>query len=848
MDTKREKSGWLIPMLVKLLSHQEDHEQYVGDIEELYHIHKERKGNFKTNLYLTKQILRSFPYFITTSFLWGAAMFKNYLIIALRNFKKRKGYSLINITGLATGIACALFILGYVQHELSYDQFLKYKDDLYIATFDNGSVATPPALGKYLSREYPEVINTTRLIQAGREFLRYKDIAAYQNNGIFTDSEFLEMFSIELLKGNEESCLLNPHSIVLSESAAGKYFGSENPIGKTIIYANNFDLMVTGVFEDYPENSHLKCSYIMPCSLLEEWGRNMETWEWNNLQTYVQLEPGTPSKNVNAKIEHLVGKFREKEKRSMFLQPVTKLRLDPTYDNGTITYVYMFSTLAVLILLIASINFINLTTAKSAVRAKEVGIRKTVGAYRTQLARQFFVESLLLTFIAFLVAIGLVAIFLPVFNDITSNKFTLDFMLKTQMISGIILVLFVTGILSGFYPALLLSKFNPVKVLKGSCNLSGNSFLLRKSLVVSQFTASLVLILFSLVIYSQVNYLMSRDVGYKSNNIIYFEINNSFVKSYSSLRESIVSYPGINNICLADNAPYHWTTNAGLEDVDWEGKTSNKIRMVMTHVDMDFMDTFGLQMAEGRFFSPQMATDTTEAYVINEAAVKAMTMKYPIGKWLKVWDDKRQIIGVLKDYHFESLKSEVRPMAIRVLPRWFDYACVNIKGYDVAKTIEFLESKWKEVNPDLPFDYHFLDETLASQYENEAVVGNVVSAFTFLAVVISCLGLFGLSSYMAEQKTKEIGVRKVLGASSYSIVKRISFEFIRLVFIAYIFALPIAYYIIEEWLGSFPYRIELGFGLFVGVLLAGLLITVITIGGQTLKAAFSNPVNSLKYE
>lgn len=367
-------------------------------------------------------------------------------------------------------------------------------------------------------------------------------------------------------------------------------------------------------------------------------------------------------------------------------------------------------------------------------------------------------------------------------------------------------------------------------------------------LVVAQFTTSISLILFSIVVYNQIHFLKSRDVGFDRENLIYFQINEKFAEKYSRIRTSLLSNPSIKNISLVSCAPYYWDSNAGLENVSWEGQTSQKTRLVMTHVDMEYLNTLGLQMAEGRFFSPDYPTDTTDAYVINEAAVRAMQMKEPIGKWVKAWGDKRKIIGVIKDYNYESLKSQVRPMALRVLPTWYNQACVRLSSQNIMSTIEFIEQKWAEVNPELPFEYNFLDETLKSVYKREETIGNIVSVFTFLAVAISCLGLFGLSSYTAEQKTKEIGIRKVLGASATGIVQKLSREFVLLILISYLIALPLSYYAIEKWLEGFPYREQLSPWLFAGVLFFAVLLTVVTIGWQIMKAALADPVKSLKYE
>ena len=838
----------LLGLLIRILTHQEDHEQYVGDVEELYNKQKKSKGTLRANLYLLKQITKSIPFFIYSSFYWGIMMFKNYFKITFRNITRRKMHSFINIIGLAIGITCSIFILGYVQNELSYDRFLKNADNLYVLTFDNGSTSTPTALSEYLKSEYPEIVKSTRLHTMWHNYLTYKNISAFQNGGAIVDPDFLSMFSINIINGDSKTPLANPNSILLSESVARKYFGNENPVGKTILYENYLDLQVTGVYEDYPENSHIRCDFIMPSSFMSTWGKDLNTWNWNDITTYVQVNPEASVDKLNEKIIHLVGKYRENEKRAMFLQPVTNLRTNPYKDDGgTITYIYMFSILAILILLIACINFINLTTAKLSARAKEVGIRKTIGAYKSQLAKQFFSESFILVFLSFLCAIGFIALTLPLFNELANKNFDLNFMFNKNMLLGISAVLLLTGILSGFYPALLTSRFQPARALKGFKNRNDN-FILRKVLVIGQFVASISLILFSLVIFKQVNFLENMDVGYNKENIVYFKAGKEFKQNYDRVKTQLLADKNILSMCLVDEAPYEWNTNAGLEDVHWQDQTSNKIRMVMTSVNYDFLETFGLKMSEGRFFSREYHTDSTDAYVVNECAVKEMGIKDPVGKWLKIWNKKGTIIGVVKDYHFESLTRAVRPIALKVVPGLYNQVCVKISGKNISATMKIIENQWKESFPKYPFQYYFLDETLRQNYEQEAAVGKLVSVFTVLAVFISCLGLFGLSLYTIEQKTKEIGIRKVLGASVFHIINKLSKEFIILIVSAFIVALPLSYYAITSWLNEFPYKTEVSIWLFIGTFSIIMLLALSTIGTQIIIAAFTNPVKSLKYE
>jgi predicted permease len=776
-------------------------------------------------------------------------MVKNYLKIALRSFFRHKGYTFINTAGLAIGIACCIMIMLWVQDELSYDRFHENADDLYVATFNNGSKVTPTALSPYLKAEYPEVIHSSRYSMQGKNLLKYKNRDIYQEGGIMVDPDFLKMFTIPFLKGNPETALNSPNSILLSDEVARKLFGTSEPIGQTLTLDTRVDMKVTGVFEDYPSNSHMSFQFILPVSLAMAYDKNYNTWGVNNIRTYVELRKNTPVQSVDAKISDVVERHRPQDKRAMSLQPITRVHLNPMYQSGgTILYVYLFSALAFFILLIACINFINLTTARSSNRAKEVGIRKTVGACRIHLVRQFFGESLLLTLIASALAIGLVYLFLPMFNDLTGKSFTWEHLFQRMVVLGIFGIIFLTMLMAGSYPSLVLSRFQPVKVLKAKQMTRMKGALFRRILVVLQFSLSVFLILGTLMVYRQVHYLRERDVGYDRDNIVFFDIGTRFRSNIETIKTEWLSHSNILGVTLTDIAPYRWMSNAGYGDVHWEGKTNQQVKMVMISVDYDYLETFGLKMTQGRFFSKQYSTDAADAYVINQAAERAMEMDDPIGKELRVWDLKKRIIGVVEDYHFESLHNKIIPMAMRIDPRWYLQACVRISPHRIPDTLAFLEDRWEEIHPEYPFEYRFLDETIQNQYRAEQAIGKLVSVFTVFALFISCLGILGLSSYTAEQRTKEIGIRKVLGATVSSIIKHISREFVVLVVIANVIIWPLAYFIMNRWLERFAYRISIGWWSFVLTGVGVLVVSLLTVSWQILRAATANPVDSLRYE
>jgi len=839
---------WII-RLFDLIARSEEQRTISGDAEELYAEFFREKGRLRAVLWYAGQILSACPLLLFNSLYWRIFMFLNYLKITLRNIRRQKVFSFINIAGLAIGIAACVLIMLWVQDELSYDRFHENAPDLYAATFSNGSKVTPTALGPFLKAEYPEVTHTSRFSEYGRNLLKFKNTEIYESGGVMVDPDFLQMFTIPFLSGDPHTALDDPNSILLSERLAKKLFGTQDPTGQILVYNVNNSLKVTGVFEDYPDNSHMEFEYILPLELAGTWGRELNTWAYNNIQTYVLIEKNTPAASVDRKISNVVERHRPQDQRPLSLQPILRLHLNPFNHSGNpITYVYLFSAMAFFILLIACINFINLTTAKSTTRAREIGIRKTVGAYRTHLVRQFFGESMFLTVISSAAGICMAALFLPWFNSLAGKAFTWDFLIRQNVLLGIFAIILLTVIISGSYPAFFLSRFQPVHVLKDNLTAGKKGTLFRKALVVLQFSLSVLLILCTMMIFRQVHFLKDHEVGYDKGNVVIFGIGGRFIRSAETIKSELLSNPNIMNMTLMDVAPYRWMSNAGVGDVHWEGKTVQQVKMVVSSVDYDYLETFGLEMAQGRYFSEEYATDASDGFVINEAAVRAMEMEDPVGKSLKIWDFDRRIIGVVKDYHFESLHSPIIPMALSIDPNGYGQACIRISGQNVSETLVFLETKWKEIYPEYPFEYSFLDERLQNLYSSESSIGKLVTVFTGLALFISCLGIFGLSSYTAERRKKEIGIRRVLGASVANIFKYISREFVILVLIANVIIWPLAYFIINRWLQQFAFRIDIGWWTFILSGLAVLVVSLVTVSWQILRAATSNPVDSLRYE
>lgn len=836
--------SWLIDRCIV----ESDIDHLKGDYEEIYCQMRRSEGQ-RAHVWICRQIVISAMSNFFDSTYWGIHMLTSYMKQTLRNLLKHRIFSIINILGLAMGLACTIMILYWIQDELSTDQFHEHRKNLYVATFSNGSITTPTALSPFLKNEYPEIIETSRFQFSGTILLKTEKTEANQEGCIFVDPSFLDMFTFSFIKGDPATALLDPYSILISKRVAKKYFGADDPIGKTIIFNAQTDLNVTGVFENYPHNSHFECEYILPLSLTAAGGRDLNTWDRNNIRTYVMVQPGTHIQSINKKIENIVEKHRPQDQRTLCLQPMTRIYLNPMqHNNNPITTVYLFSALAFFILLIACINFMNLSTAKSTIRAREVGIRKTVGAQRSNLIRQFFSESLMMSFLSLLLAFLLVYLVLPHFATLTRKPFVFADFLRQSTVLGILGIGILTGIIAGSYPALFLSQFQPVRVLKGERDSSKHGTRFRKVLVVIQFTLSILLILSTLMIHRQLTYLRDFPLGYNKENIVFFGIGGRFRRNIDTIKTDWMANPDILNVSLMSISPYRWNTNAGYGDVQWDGKTNQKVKMVLLSVDPDYLDTFGMEMSEGRFFSNKITTDGRETFIINEAAVRAMEMDSPVGKSLRIWDYNGRIIGVVRDYHFESLRNDIIPMAMFYNRNGMYQACVRIAPGRIRGALNFIEEKWKVLYPEYPFEYQFLDDRLDSLYQREERTVSIVSTFTLLAILISCLGLFGLVSFATEQRTKEVGIRKSCGATVPSLLILLSKDFLKLVLLSFMISIPLAYWLTAQMLKEFAYRTTMNPWLVLGAGGVSVVIALFTVSFHTYKAAKANPVDSLRYE
>jgi putative ABC transport system permease protein len=785
-------------------------------------------------------------------------MIKNYIKIALRNLTRHKGYSLINIAGLAIGMACCILILLWVQDELSFDRFHKNSNNIYRViqdiNFTDHSTTwaiTQGPLGPSLKEDFPEIVNFTRV--TGRRFRLTYGEHSYDEVLGMTDSSIFEMFTFPLIEGDPQTALSEPHSIVLTREMAKKYFGNENPIGKVLKADDRYDFLVTGIIEEFPKNSHFRYDFLIPFIFGRELNYTVDNWRNSQFRTYVQLQEGIPYQEVVQKISaYLYEKPTIEKDARLNLQPLARIHLYSRYEfdsaHGDITYVTIFSLIAFFILLIACINFMNLTTARSANRAREVGMRKVAGAYRRDLIRQFFGESILLAFIALTFAVGLVFLLLPVFNDLAAKELRFGISGNFQALLALGMIALFTGIIAGSYPSLFLSGFQPANVLKGTAHSGARGSTFRKVLVVLQFSLTILLIVCTTVVYNQMNFMRNRKLGYDKEYLVYAVLRGDMRKQFDAVKEELMKNPNILDVTSSATIPtYGYNFSNSLWR--WEGQDPDEeILMRASFIDYDYFKTFGMEIIEGRSYSKEFSTDPKEALIVNEEAVKVMGMESPIGKQLGIGDNQAKIIGVVKNYHFRSLKQEIEPLILILNPGQCYALFARLKSEGISQAINHMEKIWGQFAPGFPFSYRFMDEAIDNLYRSEQQIGTIFRYFAILAIFISCLGLFGLASYMAEQRTKEIGIRKVLGATVSNILFLLTKEFTKWVLIANALAWPLAYYAMNRWLQGYAYRINIAVWSFVLAAALALAIALFTVSYQAIRAATANPADALRYE
>ncbi len=795
-------------------------------------------------------------------------MFKNYFKIAIRNLFKNKAFSFINIFGLSIGLASFILISIYIKNELGYDKFQKHYDQIYRPV----EVQQAPGLGSQdvavtmgplapaLKSDFPEILEATRILPMGEFYCRVGDKGFYEPNILFADSSVFNVFTIPFIEGDPKTALSEPFSIVISKDVEHKYFGNEDPLGKIISLHNWLganDYKVTGVIKNYPKNSHLYFDMLASYSTAKSMIPNLSNWGDNFMATYILLQKGYPKENLEKKFPAFIKRHLPKDSWNdlkLYLQPLKDIHLYSSHikfqtfnrNQGDINSIYTFSIIAVFILLIACINFMNLSTARSAKRVKEAGIRKVLGSNRKNLIYQFIGEAVIISLLALIIAVIIVELVFPYFQTIFPDKFTVSSTNNIGFLLQLLGIAIVLGILAGSYPAFFLSSFTPSESLKSSFASTSKGAFLRKSLVVFQFAIAVILIVCTGVVMDQMSYIQNKNLGFNKEHVLYMPIRDKDTRNkIGLLKNELLKNPDI----LSASAAAGLIGASGSQGTETIAGTNGKEQLMMrrSFVDFDFIKTMQMKILKGRNFSRDYPTDSNKAVIINEATVKNLGWKDPIGKIFEGKPD-RTVIGVVKDFNFYSLHTKIEPMIMAIVPSQFHYLLVRIRPDNIKKTVDYLKDTWNNIVPNRPFEYSFLDQQLDRMYKNDENTGRLFALFSLITIIIACLGLFGLASFVTEQRTKEIGIRKVLGAKISGIIALLTKEFIKWILIASVIAFPLAYIISQNWLDNFAYRTQINFVIFIAAALIVILIAAATISYQAVKAALTNPVKSLRYE
>ncbi len=777
-------------------------------------------------------------------------MLKNYLNIAIRHLIKFKSFSLINILGLSLGMTVSILLLLWVQDELLFDKFHSQKNSIYQISMVNeqsesvsGGRTIPYKMVPVLRENYPEVKNAVRYRYTGDLAMQYDGKDYNENNVMLAESNLFSIFDFKLLKGDTETALNDPYSIILSESSARKIFGDEDPMNKVIMINSSAPFTVTGILQDVPERSSLRIDFLVPFSVL---GDRTETWSWECsgfvlLHNNVDLADFAPVIRT-ALVDHSP---RDVDVDMLLLQPLSRVHLYSSTDEPAgIKMVYILGAIALIILVIACINFMNLATARYAIRAREVGVRKIVGATRNQVIMQFLTESLFITLLAIILAIVFIELFLPEFNSLTGKNISLS-LSNGLLIVGFPLVLLCTGIFSGLYPALFLSSYSPIHILRSKFS-SDSMKVFRKLLVVFQFAVSIILIIVSFIIFRQINYINNKDLGINTDFVIHMPLHGEHIEKYDTLKEELLRNENIIAITTSTSLPSYV---GNINPVSWEGKTDDeRVIFRFYNTDNDFFKIFEIPFTRGGGFTLDTAEHPNIEYIVNEKAVEIMKMDDPVGKKFSMFGNDGCIVGVIEDFHNVSLDQEIFPLLISQLSWFRRILMIKIKPEATAETLKYIETTLDDVCPGFPFSYTFLDDTIAGMYNDTRRTRNIILYFTGLAVFISCLGLFGLSSFMTQRRSKEICMRKILGSNINQLLIKLTGSFLRWVAIAAVIAVPIAWYLGNLFLGEFAYHYQPGIIDFLLPVILQFLLAAITVSFQTMRAAYANPADTLKYE
>jgi len=843
--------------IIQGLAWSEDRFSIQENLYEEYIYIYETKGTRAADLWYWGHMIRSlFPFFKFLVY-WRFVMLRNYLKVALRNFAKHKSFSFINISGLAIGMACCMLIMLWIQDELNYERFNENIDDICCVVKWNASNQTknysaslPAPLIPHLKDKYAGIKHAARYKTSGRRLFSYNGNNFFEDHGGFADPEIFDIFSFKAILNNPKAALKDMNTVILSKSMAERYFGTDDPLGKTIQLENQYDFMVGAVIEDIHQNSSIRFDYLIQ---FDNFGRfdNVEMDNWGRYENYlgfVVLEPNVDPDNFSEKILNGFLDYDSQSDLRLTLFPYKNIRLFGLNNDGTFKFVLVFAAIGVLILLIACINFVNLATAQSGKRAKEIGLRKVIGAGKASIRRQIYSELIVTVIIAFLLAVVLSIAFLPKLNSLSDKTLSLSLSGNLSILIAMFGIALFTAVISGTYPAIYLSSFSPVSVMKKSTIKGSSHSNLRKLLVVAQFTISIVLIVSMIIISNQMFYIQNKELGFDKEHLVYIDLLGNLKTRFDTVKNELLKKPEINSVTVAQSLPNNAGNNAG--GLDWEGRPGDvRGSMNFVSVEKDYFKTVGIEFLEGETFKTVPDNSLLREFIINERAIEAMKIENPVGKSFKMWDRAPgRIIGIVKNVHNTSLHREIQPVFYVQFPYFYNYLIVNLENENIGSTIGFIQDTIKEINPNYPFEFHFLDENIDRFYQKERQINRIITAFTILAVFISCLGLFGLSLFMAEQRTKEIGIRKTLGATVSSVIGLLSKNFLLLIAVANILSWPVSYFIMKKWLQNFAYRIDIGIWIFALAASLALFVGLLTIAFHTIKAACANPINSLRYE
>ena len=858
MKNKNLKPPHFAVWLLRRFSLERDRDSLLDDLEFEYNEFASERNRLYANLWYLSHLLRAVPELAVSLIYWKLTMFKNYLKIAIRNIERQKVCSILNILGLTIGVTFCILILLYVQYEKSYDKFHEDFENIYRVTFDKPgqielNATTFGTLAPALKADFPEIRNTAR-IRRLEHTIRHKNNLFSERNFFFADPQFFDVFTFPLVSGDYEKTISEPFTILITEKMAKKYFGSENPIGKTLLADNKDKYTITGVIKNPPENSHFHFDFLASFVTLNSlWKDDPISWMNTKLiMTYVKLKKGTNPEELEKKLPEFLKKYR-RDDVVLHFQPITDIHLysnikNEIEQNSNIYYIYLLSVLAFLLILIACFNYMNLSTAGYEKRLKEIEVRKVLGSKRSHIITQFFGESMVYALTALVVSCLLVILFLPVFNSLVDRNINLTFFGNSELCIVLLGLTVLVGFLSGSYPAFFLSAFQPFQIKMRR----NNSSFFRHSLIVFQFVISIVCIIGTVIVNKQLNYMKNKNLGFEKDHIVMVDINDGKLKnSLEPLRNELTKHVNITGTTF---------TSEILSEIDalnggfrWEGQEVNlgSLMFYSGFVDYDFLDFFGIELVQGRNFSNEIPSDAEQAYILNETAVKAAGLENPCGKRFG-WRLDGEIIGVIKDFHHLSLHSNIGPTILMHINKESDievnHMFIKLDGQEILETINYIETKFKEYSPNFPFAFIFLDERIDGVYRSERKLSQMLNYFSFIVIFIACLGLFGLASFTAVQKTKELAIRKVLGASVKSILFMLCRNFLKWIILASCIAFPIAAFTMNSWLKNFAYKTELNIWLFIFSGLAALFIALLTIGYQTIKAATANPVDSIRYE